>query len=52
MLSGFAMEQLQNVRARVLGTVLNDISFKRDVHYDAAYEYYGQDVAYYTESRP
>jgi capsular exopolysaccharide synthesis family protein len=49
---GFAMEQLQNVRARVLGTVLNDISFKRDVHYDATYEYYGQDVAYYTESRP
>lgn len=37
---GYAMEQLSHVRARVLGVVLNDIDFRRDVTYDAAYRYY------------
>jgi capsular exopolysaccharide synthesis family protein len=37
---GYAMEQLRHVRARVLGVVLNDIDFRRDSTYDAAYKYY------------
>ncbi len=37
---GFALEQLGHVGARVLGAVLNDIDFRRDVTYDAAYRYY------------
>jgi Mrp family chromosome partitioning ATPase len=37
---GYAVEQLGHVRARVLGVVLNDIDFRRDVSYDAAYRYY------------
>jgi len=43
---GYAMEQLSHVRARVLGVVLNDIDFRRDVTYDAAYRYY--DYGQYT----
>ena len=43
---GYAMEQLNHVRARVLGVVLNDIDFRRDVTYDAAYRYY--DYGQYT----
>jgi capsular exopolysaccharide synthesis family protein len=44
---GYAMEQLGHVRARVLGVVLNDIDFRREATYDAAYRYYdyGQYVA-------
>jgi hypothetical protein len=34
------------VRALVLGVVLNDIDFRRDVSYDAAYRYY--DYGQYT----
>jgi capsular exopolysaccharide synthesis family protein len=37
---GYAMEQLRHVRARVLGVVLNDIDFRREATYDAAYRYY------------
>jgi tyrosine-protein kinase Etk/Wzc len=37
---GYAMEQLKHVRARVLGVVLNDIDFRREATYDAAYRYY------------
>jgi capsular exopolysaccharide synthesis family protein len=37
---GYAVEQLSHVRAQVLGVVLNDIDFRRDVTYDAAYRYY------------
>jgi polysaccharide biosynthesis transport protein len=37
---GYAMEQLRHVRARVLGVVLNDIDFRREATYDAAYKYY------------
>ncbi len=37
---GFAVEQLRNVRARVLGTILNDVDFDRDVrYYSYNYEY-------------
>jgi capsular exopolysaccharide synthesis family protein len=36
----YAMQQLQLVRARVLGVVLNDIDFERDAAYDGAYRYY------------
>ncbi len=43
---GYAMEQLSHVRARVLGVVLNDIDFRRDATYDAAYRYY--DYGQYT----
>ena len=34
------------MRAQVLGVVLNDIDFRRDVTYDAAYRYY--DYGQYT----
>ena len=34
------MEQLGHVRARVLGVVLNDVDFRRDATYDAAYRYH------------
>ncbi len=42
----FATEQLMNVKARVLGTVLNDVDFDRDVryysyNYEYAYQQYG-----------
>lgn len=37
----YAMEQLQNVRAVTLGTVLNDIDFARDVRYYSSYGSYG-----------
>lgn len=43
---GYAMEQLTHVRARVLGVVLNDIDFRRDVTYDPAFRYY--DYGQYT----
>jgi tyrosine-protein kinase Etk/Wzc len=45
---GYALEQLGNVRARVLGVVLNDIDFRRDATYDAAYRYY--DYTQYTNT--
>jgi len=43
----FAMEQLRHVRAPVLGAVLNDIDFDRDVAYDGAYRFYGHRDRYY-----
>jgi capsular exopolysaccharide synthesis family protein len=43
-----AMEQLRNVRAPVLGAVLNDVDFKRDATYDRGYKHWGQaNDAYY-----
>jgi len=36
----YALEQLQRVRASVLGVLLNDIEPRRDAAYDAAYRYY------------
>jgi len=36
----YAVQQLRHVRAPILGVVLNDIDFRRDVSYDAAYRYY------------
>lgn len=42
----FAMDQLQHVRAPVLGAVLNDIDFRRDAAYDEAYRYYARGDAY------
>ncbi len=45
----FAIEQLRNVRAKVLGTILNDVDFDRDVrYYSYNYEYAYQQ--YYTAS--
>lgn len=38
----FAMDQLEHVRAPVLGAVLNDIDFRRDAGYDDAYRYYSR----------
>lgn len=43
----FAMEQLQHVRAPVLGAVLNDIDFHRDAAYDGAYRFQGYRDRYY-----
>jgi Mrp family chromosome partitioning ATPase len=36
----FATGELRRVAAPVIGTVLNDIDFRRDADYDDAYEYY------------
>jgi capsular exopolysaccharide synthesis family protein len=44
----FAMEQLRHVRAPVLGAVLNDIDYSRDVAYDASYKFQGYRDRYYT----
>ena len=37
---GYAMEQLNHVRAPALGIVLNDVDLKRFGVYDDAYQYY------------
>jgi hypothetical protein len=44
------MQQLHLTRARVLGVVLNDVDFRRDVGYDSTYQYYQYD-AYTTRSK-
>ena len=36
----YAVEQLRNVRAPLLGVVLNDIDLHRDAAYDSAYKYF------------
>jgi tyrosine-protein kinase Etk/Wzc len=43
----YAVEQLDNVRAPVLGCVLNDVDFRRDSRYDSSYGKYGYYYAYY-----
>ncbi|HEX6536110.1 MAG TPA: polysaccharide biosynthesis tyrosine autokinase [Gemmatimonadaceae bacterium] len=43
-----AVEQLRQIRAPILGAVLNDIDFDRDATYDGTYRYYGHRVAYDT----
>lgn len=43
----YAVEQLRNVRADVLGAVLNDIDFKRDARYYGKYGSYGYYKYYY-----
>lgn len=43
----FAVEQLGNVRAPVLGTILNDVNFKRDMRYSSKYGGYGSYSTYY-----
>jgi len=44
----FAMEQLRHVRAPVLGCVLNDIDYSRDIAYDTSYKFQGYRDRYYT----
>lgn len=46
----YTMEQLQHVRAPILGTVLNGIDFKRDSAYDSLYRHYGYNDSYYKAS--
>jgi tyrosine-protein kinase Etk/Wzc len=36
----YAVEQLRNVRAPLLGVVLNDIDLQRDAAYDSTYKYF------------
>ena len=36
----YAVEQLRNVRAPLLGVVLNDIDLQRDAAYDRTYKYF------------
>jgi len=43
----YAVEQLQNVRAPVLGTVLNDVDYRRDSRYSSRYGRYGYYYQYY-----
>lgn len=43
-----AMEQLRQVRAPIVGAVLNDIDFERDATYDGSYRYYGDAIPYET----
>lgn len=47
---GYAVEQLNHVRAPALGIVLNDIDLKRLGGYDGAYRYYTYSA--YTDSSP
>jgi Mrp family chromosome partitioning ATPase len=41
------VEQLNNVRAPVLGSVLNDVDFRRDGRYSSSYGRYGYYYQYY-----
>ena len=43
----FAGEQLANVRATLLGSVLNDVDFERDARYYGGYGPYGHGYAHY-----
>jgi len=43
----YAVEQLLNVRAPVLGTVLNDVDYRRDSRYSSRYGRYGYYYQYY-----
>lgn len=43
----YAVEQLKNVRARVLGAVINDVDFRRDSRYYSTYGRYGYYYHYY-----
>ena len=47
----YAVEQLDRVRAPILGAVLNDIDFKRDRHYSSDYGRYGYYYQYYYGSQ-
>lgn len=47
----YAMDQLRNVRAPVLGAVLNDVDFKRDGRYGGRYGSYGGYYQYYYGER-
>lgn len=42
----YCMEQLQSVRAPVVGVILNDVDFSRDGTYDESYRYYGSSSVY------
>ena len=37
----YAVEQLRNVRANIIGTVLNDVNYRRDGRYSSTYGKYG-----------
>ncbi|MDP2958892.1 MAG: polysaccharide biosynthesis tyrosine autokinase, partial [Longimicrobiales bacterium] len=43
----YAVEQLKNVRATILGSVINDVDFRRDSRYYSAYGKYGYYYHYY-----
>ena len=43
----YAREQLANVRAPILGAVLNDVDFRRDARYYSSYGKYGYYYQYY-----
>ena len=43
----YAVEQLNNVRAPILGSILNDVDFKRDGRYYSSYGRYGYYYQYY-----
>jgi Mrp family chromosome partitioning ATPase len=43
----YAVEQLNNVRAPILGSVLNDVDFRRDARYYSSYGKYGYYYQYY-----
>lgn len=43
----YSVEQLKNVRAPILGCVLNDVDFRRDSRYYSSYGKYGYYYAYY-----
>lgn len=43
----YSVEQLKNVRATILGTVVNDVDFRRDSRYYSSYGKYGYYYHYY-----
>lgn len=45
----YAAEQFRSTNMPVIGAVLNDVDFKRDASYDAAYASYAYGASYYRE---
>jgi capsular exopolysaccharide synthesis family protein len=43
----YAVDQLRNVRAPILGCILNDVDFRRDSRYHSSYGKYGYYYQYY-----
>ena len=43
----YAVEQLNNVNARILGSILNDVDYRRDSRYYSSYGKYGYYHDYY-----
>jgi Mrp family chromosome partitioning ATPase len=43
----YSVDQLNNVRAPILGSILNDVDYRRDSRYSSSYGKYGYYHHYY-----